>query len=89
MGEEQLLKMIVGNAASLGKAIHTLADLHINVAFVDEIVELVMVHDLRGDGGHGDAHVGIVSWLHGGAKIEVFEVAHHASAVRDGEDTVE
>ena len=89
MWEEQLLEVIIGNAASLGKAVHTLADFHIDMAFVDETVELVMVHDLCGDGRHGDAHIGIVMRLHGCAEVEIFEVAHHALPIWDGEDTVE
>jgi len=81
--------VVIGNAPGLGKAVHAFADFHIDVAFVDKVVELVMVHDLRGDGRHRDAHVSVVGRLHGGAKVKILEVAHHAAGVGDGEDTVE
>jgi len=37
-----------------------------------------VVHDGRGKDSHGDVHVCIVHRLHGGSKVEVFEITHHA-----------
>jgi len=59
------------------------------VAIVDKGMKLVVVHNVGGQDCHGNAHVGIVSWLHGGHKVEIFEIAYHASGTGGGYDTVE
>jgi len=64
------------------------ADFHIDVAIVDEGVEIVVGHDIRGYGTNGDAHVSIVAWLHRHAKVEILDVTHHAAPASGGHNTV-
>ncbi len=45
MGKEQALEVFVGNAASLWEAVHAFLDFDIDVAIVDKVMELVVVHD--------------------------------------------
>ncbi len=47
-----------------------MADFHIDVAIVDEGMEIVVVHDIWGYGTNGDVHVTIVARLHWHAKVE-------------------
>ncbi len=42
--------MFVSKASSLREAIHAFPDFHIDMAIVDKVVELVMVHDHVGNG---------------------------------------
>jgi len=63
-------------------------DFHIDVAIVDEGMEIVVGHDIWGYGTNGDAHVSIVAWLHGCAKVEILDVAHHAARASGGHNTV-
>ena len=89
MWKEQALEVFVGNAAGLQEAVHAFLDFHIDVSIVDKVVELVVFHDRVGNGRDGDAHVGVIGWWHGCAKVKVFEVANHASHARCGDDTIE
>ncbi len=59
------------------------------MAIVDNGMQLVVVHDGRGEDCHGDAHVSIVSRLHGGSKVEIFEITHHAAGAGGGNDAIE
>jgi len=59
------------------------------MAIVDKGVEVVMGHDVGGQYGHGNAHVGIVGQLHGGPEVEIFEVTNHTTGTGCGDDTVE
>jgi len=64
-------------------------DFHIDVAIVDEGMEIVVGHDIWGYGTNGDAHVSVVTQLHGRAKVEILDVAHHAAPAGGGNNTVE
>jgi len=55
--------------------IHATLDFHIDMAIVDEPMQVAMVHDVRGENCHRDVHVGIVQGQNWGAQIKVFEVA--------------
>jgi hypothetical protein len=46
---EMLDEYVAGQRASLGKTIHAFADLNQSVSFVDEGLELVLLHDADGD----------------------------------------
>jgi len=56
-------------------------DLNVDMPFVNQGMELIVLHDVLREHSNGDAHVGIVLGFHGGAQVEVFEVAHHALGV--------
>jgi len=86
---EELLELPVGQEASLGEAIHLVLDLNIDIPFVNQGVELIVLHDVVGEHSNGDVHVGVVLGFHGGTQIEVFEVAHHAPGMGHGDDAVE
>jgi len=45
MGKEEALEVFVGDAAGLWEAIHAFSDFHIDMAIVDKVMELVVVHD--------------------------------------------
>jgi len=68
----------IGKFASLGQAIHAPSDFHTYMAFVDDGVQIVVVHDFGWQDSDGDAHVGIILRWHGCAQVEVLEVTHHA-----------
>ncbi len=89
MGKEQALEVFIGNAAGLWEAIHAFPDFHIYVSVADKVVEIVVVHDCVGNGRDRDAHVGVISWWHGCAKVKIFEVAYQALRTRCGDDAVE
>ncbi len=89
MGKEQVLEVFIGNAAGLRETVHAFADFHIDVVIVDKVVELVVFHDLVGNGQDGDAHVGVIGRWHGCAKVKVFEVTHHALRAWCGDDAIE
>jgi len=88
MGCQELLKLHVGEESGLREAIHAALNLNIDMAMVDQTVELVMVHDFVREHGHRDVHVGVVLGLHWCAQIKIFEVVHHALGVGSGDDTV-
>jgi len=48
-----------------------------------------MGHDIRGNVGDGNAHVSIVSGLHGGSQVKILDVTHHAMSSGGGHHTVE
>jgi len=48
-----------------------------------------MGHDIRGNVGDGNVHVGIVGRLHGGSQEKILDVNHHATSSRGGHHTVE
>ena len=81
--------MVIGNLAHLRESIHAPSDFHIDMAIMDKGMKLVVVHDVWWEDCHGDAHVGIVGRLHGGPKIAIFEITHHAVGTRGGNDAVE
>jgi len=56
---------------------------------MDEVVKVVMQHDVLWQHVSGDVHVGIILCIHGGSKTKVFQVTHHAFGIGHGEDTVE
>lgn len=89
MGKEQALEVFIGNAAGLWEAVHAFPDFHIYVSVADKVVEIVVVHDCVGNGRDRDAHVGVISWWHGCAKVKIFEVAYQALRTRCGDDAVE
>jgi hypothetical protein len=62
---EELGEAVVCEATSLWEAIHAFLNLHVDKAVVDELGELLFVHDGVGDDGDGNAHVGIVLRFHG------------------------
>jgi len=86
---QELLELSIGQQTNLGGAIHAALDFDVNMAVVDQGMEVVVVHDIIGEHGNRDVHVGVVLGLHGGAQIKVFEVTHHASCIGHGDDTVE
>ncbi len=59
------------------------------MAIVDEGMKVVMVHDIRRDDSDRNAHVRIVSRLHGGAQVKILDVAHHAAPAGGGHHAVE
>jgi len=61
------------------------ADFNVDVALVDERAEIVVFNDLVRQDGHRDVHVSIIFGQHGGAQVEIFEIAHHGG----GHHTVE
>ena len=63
-------------------------DLHINMAIVDERMEVVMVYNVSRNDGNWNAHVSIIGRLYGGAQVEVLDVTHHAVSAGCGHDTV-
>jgi len=65
------------------------ADFHVDVTVVDKVMQFVVIHDCWGNNSDWDAHVGIVSGLHGCAKVEILEVAHHAPRAGGGDNAVE
>jgi len=81
--------LVIGNLAHLWESIHTPQDFNIDMVIVDEGMQLVVVHDGRGEDSHGDAHVCIVCRLHGGTKVEIFEVTHHAAGAGHRDNTFE
>jgi len=81
--------LVIGNLASLRESIHAPPDFDIDVAIVDKGMQLVVVHDGRGKDCHGDVHVSIVSRLHGGSKVEIFEITHHAAGTRGENNAIE
>jgi len=64
-----------------------MVDFH--VAIIKEGMEIVVGHDIWGYVTNGDAHVRIVAWLHGCAKVEILDVTHHAAPASGGNNTVE
>jgi len=79
----------MGDLAHLREPIHALSDFHIDMAIVDKGMQLVVVHDVRREDCHWDAHVSVVGRLHGGSKVEIFEITHHALGTGGGNDAVE
>jgi hypothetical protein len=77
---------VISNTASLGKAVHPLADLNVDVVMMDERCKLVLGHDGVGDDGNRDAHVLIL--LHGHVEIEVLEVDSHKVSIRCGDHAI-
>jgi len=73
----------------LREPVHAPSDFYIDVAIVDKGMQLVVVCDVRREDCHWDAHVSIVSRLHGGSEVEIFEITHHALGTGDGNDAVE
>jgi len=45
---QELLELQIGQETSLGEAVHAALDLNINVAIVDQSMELVVVHEAGG-----------------------------------------
>ncbi len=64
-------------------------DLHVNMAIVDESMEVAMVHNVGRNDGNQNVHASIIRRLHGGAQVKVFDVTHHAASGRCGHGTVE
>ena len=60
MWQKEFLEVVIGDATSLREAVHAFANFHIYVTIVDEVMEVVVLHDCFGDGRHRDAHVCIV-----------------------------
>ena len=60
--------------------------LHVDVSSFDFVVEVVDVHELRGDDINWDSHV--LEPVQGGAKIEVFDVGTSVSGSRGGNDAI-
>jgi len=58
------------------------------VAIVDEGMEIVVGHDIQGYDTNRDAHVSVVTWLHGRAEVEILDVAHRAVPTGGGNNTV-
>ncbi len=81
--------MVIGNLAGLQESIHALPDFDIDMAIVDKGMQVVVVHDGRGKDCHRDVHASIVSRLHGGSKVEIFEITHHAVGAGGGNDAIE
>jgi len=73
----------------LREPIHTPPNFNIDMAIVDKGVKVVVIHNVRWQDSHGDAHVSIVSRLHGGPEVEVFEITNHAAGTGGRNDTVE
>ncbi len=83
------MELVVSNLASLREPVHTLLNFNIHLAIVDKGMKFVVVHNVGWQDGHGDAHVCVVSRLHGGPKVEVFEITNHAAGTGGRNDTVE
>ena len=70
---------VIGNSARLGKTIHALVDLYIDVAFVDEGAKVVKVEDCFRDEGDRDHHeLGSGHWS---VEIKIFDVHGHEEAL--------
>lgn len=71
-GREMFDEPIVGNFAGLWEAIHAFTNLDVNVAIVDFVREVVLVHDCFGYEVDWDAHVLVL--CHGSFEVEVLDV---------------
>jgi len=81
--------LVIGDLAHLREPIHAPSDFHIDMAIVDKGMQLIVVHDVRQEDYHWDAHVSIVGRLHGGSNVEIFAITHPASGTRGGNDAAE
>jgi hypothetical protein len=87
VGLKKSNEAVVGDAAGLWEAVHSFADLDIDVPMVDERRKLVVLHDGVGDDVQGDAHVLVL--LHRSVEVEVLQVAGHEASVWCGDGAVE
>ncbi len=86
---EQALEVVISEASGLWEAIHAFPDFHIDMAIVDKVMEIVMVHDCVGNGGDVDVHVSIISGWHGCAEVKIFKITDQASRAWCGDDAIE
>jgi hypothetical protein len=70
---EMLDEYIVGELSGLGKTIHAFADFNENEFVMDEVLELVTLHEAGWNDVDGDSHILVL--VHG--SVEVFDVDHH------------
>eukprot|EP00978_Attheya_sp_CCMP212_P013152 scaffold32950_cov66-Attheya_sp.AAC.1 len=85
MGGKMLDQSLVGQNASLGKAIHTSVNLDHDVAIVDERCEVVLFNDDIGNPLDRDVHQ--FGAFHGSASIEILGISIHALGTRCGHNT--
>ena len=81
-------KLVVGNAAGLGKAIHAFSDFNVDKALVvGKFEEVVLVNDGLGNDFERDAHVFIA--FHIVVEEEVFDVHSHEPSIGGGDSAVD
>ena len=69
---EKMDKLCFGKDSRLGETVHASANFNVDFAFVNNVVQIIMVDDFLWDLVEGDEHVFVVG--HGGAKVVVFDV---------------
>ena len=80
-------EVVVGYAAGLWKAIHSLLNFDNYVAVDDVLLDVIFEHDRFRDQFDGDAHV-FVLW-HWRAQVEIIEIERHELSIGCREDAVE
>lgn len=77
---------IIGDFASLGKAVHAFANFDVHVVIVHKLVEIVLIHNSGRKHVDWDSHVLVA--FHRGSEIEVFEVGRDTFGAFGGDDTI-
>jgi len=80
-------KLVVGNSASLGEAIHAAADFNVDVIIVDKGRQVVVIKNGLGDIADVDPHVLIMR--HGRVEIKILDIHCHEFGIGCGHDAVE
>ena len=83
---EKLTKIFVGEASSLGQAVHATTDFNINETVDLEVYKVVLFEDSVGEHVKWDFHVFVA--FHGCAEIEILEINAHKTTARSGNDAV-
>ena len=87
MGSKTFDKLVIGDLASLGKAVHALTDFKVDESIVNKFGDVIHIPDAFGNKFDGDAHVFVSS--HRCFEVEITEINEHETAIRRGDDTVE
>ena len=87
VGLEERNELIVGKATGLWEAVHTAADLHVDITVVEQGIEVVLFDD--GSGKHPDWGSHILIAIHGCAEIEVLEIDAEKASFRSRQNAVE
>jgi hypothetical protein len=86
MGLETLFKELVGQDASLGKAIHAFGNLDVDVVVVDQLHEVVFVNDLLGNETDVNPHVFCL--FHGSVEVEILDIETHRFGATVGTNSI-
>ena len=77
-----LLEAFIGEDASLGQTVHSFVDFNEDMVIPDEVMELVLVHDVGENVLDRDLHVFVAH--HGSVEVEILDVNHHEACVFGG-----